>query len=106
MSSKKDKIKLIRQRRDAKARPHLEQYAPVWLVNEKSHSDEDTLLFDVVFFHPQYHWVNRRYVYDAFNDVLYYRGQTVITEEEALDLEDQKAYIPAEAINTLDSYGG
>jgi hypothetical protein len=101
-----EKIKRMRNRRDAKALPHLQQYAPVWLVNEESIPQDDALLFNVVFFHPAYGWVNRRYRYDSFNDVLYHKGQTLVTEEYALELEEQTPYISAEAINTINSYGG
>lgn len=107
MAKKKtDKIKLMRQIRDEKVRPHLEQYAPVWLVDEVPLPQDEALRFNVVFYHPRYGWVSRRYRFDAFNKVLYHQGQTRIAEEEALKLADEKPYIPAEAINTVNSYGG
>ena len=108
MAKKQDreKIKLIRGLRDKKVRVHLEQYAPVWLVDEDVLPDDEVVRFNVVFVHPRYGWVNRRYRYDAFNDVLYYQGQTRVTEVEALALEEEKPYIDAEAINTVNSYGG
>jgi hypothetical protein len=102
----RQKRKIMRQRRDEKARPHLEQYAPVWLVDEVFIDEKDLLQFDVVFYHSRYGWVNRRYQFDTFNSVLYHRGQTTISEDEALALEDKAPYISAEAINTVDSYGG
>ena len=101
-----DKIERMRERRDAKVKPHLEQYAPVWLLNEVPILKDDILQFNVVFYHPLYGWVNRRYRFDAFNQVLYHQGQRVIPEEEAFSLEDKKPYIPAETINTVQSYGG
>lgn len=101
-----DKVKLIREKRDAKARPHLEQYAPVWLVDETPIPQDDAILFNVVFYHPKYGWVNRRYRYDAFNDVLYHQGQRLISEAQALEIEEKKPYISAEIINTVNSYGG
>jgi hypothetical protein len=103
---KAEKLKIMRQRRDDKVQPHLEQYAPVWLVHEEPIPQDDALVFNVVFYHPRYGWVNRRYRYDAFNNVLYHRGQTTIGEEEALELEEKKPYISAEMINTINSYGG
>lgn len=96
----------MRQRRDAKVQPHLEQYAPVWMVEEVLMPQDDAIQFNVVFHHPRYGWVNRRYRYDSFNNVLYHKGQTVISEEEALSLEQKSPYIAAETINTVDSYGG
>ncbi len=101
-----EKLKRIRQARDVKARPHLEQYAPVWIVDEEAALDDDAVLFDAVFHHPINGWVKRRYRFDEFNSVLYYFGQTLVSEEKALELEEQKPYIAAEGVNTLDSYGG
>lgn len=99
-----EKINRMRELRDAKARPHLEQYAPVWLIGETV--ENDVLQFNVVFYHPLYHWVNRRYRFDSFNQVLYHQGQTTLSEKEALALTDKKPYLAAETINTVDSYGG
>ncbi|NDJ77865.1 MAG: hypothetical protein GYB65_16570 [Chloroflexi bacterium] len=101
-----EKIDMIRHRRDDKVREHLQQYAPVWLVDEVAMLDNDALQFNVVFYHPRYEWVNRRYRYDAFNDVLYHQGQTRVSESQALEYEDQPPYIDAETINTVNSYGG
>lgn len=106
MAANSPKIDRIRNKRDAKARPHLEQYAPVWIVNEVVLPQDDAIQFNVVFYHPRYGWVNRRYRYDAFNDVLYHKGQNVIGEEEALTLEQRTPYIEADIINTVNSYGG
>lgn len=105
-SENNDKINLMRQLRDAKVREHLEQYAPVWMVDDVPLVEEETLRFNVVFVHSRYGWVNRRYRYDAFTDVLYYHGQRRLREEDILDLFDQEPYIPAETINTLQAYGG
>lgn len=96
----------IRAQRDTKAIPHLQQYAPVWLVDEHPDVTNQAVQFNVIFYHPSYGWVNRRYRYDAFNDVLYHKGQNLEKEERILDLEDQPPYISAESINTLNSYGG
>ncbi len=103
---KSERAKIMRQRRDAKVADHLQQYAPVWLVDEVIMSERDSIRFNVVFYHSYYGWVNRRYRYDAFNNVLYHQGQTLVSEEDALELEDKKPYIEAETINTIDSYGG
>ena len=103
---KKDKIKLMRQLRAQKAKPHLQQYAPVWLVDDNPVADDELVFFNVVFNHPRYGWVNRRYRFDAFDNVLYHSGQTTITEEKALEVEEQTPYVPAELINSVSSYGG
>ncbi|HML20177.1 MAG TPA: hypothetical protein PKD09_00925 [Aggregatilinea sp.] len=99
-------LALIRARRDAKAKPHLTQYAPVWMVGEEFVPDDDAVRFSVVFCHPKYSWVTRRYRFDGYNDVLYYLGEMLLDEDKALDMEITEPYISAEAINTLDSYGG
>jgi hypothetical protein len=101
-----DKLAYIREKRDAKVQPHLAQYAPVWLVEEIPLVQDDAVLFNVVFYHSYYGWVNRRYRFDAFNNVLYHQGQIAISEEEAFALSEKKPYIAAETINTVDSYGG
>lgn len=104
--SQEEKIKIMREARDAKVRDHFEQYAPVWMVKETPQPEEESLLFDVVFYHPQQFWVNRRYRYDAFTDVLYYFGQVPVDEAVSLVIQDQPPYTPAEVINTVNSYGG
>ncbi len=101
------RLQRMRELRDAKVKPHLKQYAPVWMVDEKPDYADEALQFNVVFFHPQYGWVNRRYRFDAFNLVLYHQGQRLVTEDEALrHVAEKRPYIPAETINTVDSYGG
>lgn len=102
-----EKTARMRQLRDEKVKPHLSQYAPVWMVDEVVLPQDDVIQFNVVFYHSYYGWVNRRYRFDAFNKVLYHKGQNVISEDEALlNLEEKPPYIPAETINTVDSYGG
>ena len=92
--------------RDAKVIPHLEQYAPVWIVNEKLIPSDDSIQFNVVFRHSRYGWVNRRYRYDNFNDVLYHKGQKTISEEEAVEIQDSEPYIKATVTDIPNSYGG
>jgi hypothetical protein len=94
------------RKRDAKAIPHLEQYAPVWIVDEKLIPADDSIQFNVVFRHSRYGWVNRRYRYDIFNDVLYHLGQKTISEEDAVDIQDSDAYITATVADTPNAYGG
>ena len=92
--------------RDAKVIPHLEQYAPAWIVNEKLIPAEDSIQFNVVFRHPRYGWVNRRYRYDNFNNVLYHKGQKTISEEEAVEIQDSEPYLTATVTDIPNSYGG
>jgi hypothetical protein len=96
----------LRAERDAKAKPHLQQFAPVWLVDEKVIEKEDALLFNVVFQHNQYGWVNRRYRYDGFNDVLYYRGQVAVSENDAIEIQETEPYIGALVADIPNAYGG
>ena len=84
MNDPDERIRRMRELRDAKAIPHLQQYAPVWLVSETPLLKDDALQFNVVFYHPYYGWVSRRYRFDAFNNVLYHQGQTALSEDEAL----------------------
>ena len=102
----------IVKRRDKKALPHLEQYAPVWMVTEDISLEEEAVQFEVVFQHPhatltgQPAWVRRRYRYDSFNDTLYHKGQVIIDEDEILDLMDSDPYIESVASDMPNSYGG
>lgn len=96
----------ILEKRDQKVIPHLKQYAPVWIVDEVVIEQEDAVQFNVVFRHNLYQWVNRRYRYDAFNDVLYHKGQNVIAEDDAVDIQEQEPYISALVPDTPNAYGG
>lgn len=96
----------LREKRDIKAIPHLEQYAPVWLVDEKFISEDNAIQFNVIFQHAQYAWVNRRYRYDGFNNVLYLKGQTMIDEGTLAALQEQEPYIAITVADIPNSYGG
>jgi hypothetical protein len=96
----------IKKRRDARAKPHLEQYAPVWLAEEKLATEDDAIMFNVIFQHNLYGWVSRRYRYDSFNDVLYHKGQIAISEDEALDMQQQEPYVSAMVTDIPNAYGG
>jgi hypothetical protein len=96
----------IRKRRDAKTIPHLRQYAPVWLESESLTRNKDTVIFNVVFQHPTYGWVSRRYQYDSFNDVLYHQGQRTLDEQEALSAIAAAPYVDAIQSTVRNSYGG
>ena len=96
----------LRAKRDAKAKPHLNQYAPVWIIDEKTISADEAIQFNVMFQHPEYGWVNRRYRYDGFNDVLYHKGQTLMNESEILSVQDKEPYIAVTVADIPNSYGG
>ncbi|MDZ4770407.1 MAG: hypothetical protein SGJ24_14880 [Chloroflexota bacterium] len=94
------------QRRDAKAQPHLQQYAPVWIVDQKIIAEDEAVQFNAVFQHPSYGWVSRRYRFDGFNDVLYHKGQTLLGEEQVLALEENEPYVRATVTDIPNAYGG
>lgn len=97
---------IIRQRRDAKVKHHVAQYAPVWLINEEFLLDDNAVMFNIVFQHNLYGWVSRRYRYDAFNDVLYHKGQNLMSEDEALEIQEAGPYVDTFIADVPNSYGG
>ena len=96
----------LRQQRDAKAIPHLQQYAPVWIIDEKVIEEDESLQFNTMFHHVLYGWVNRRYKYDGFNNVLYHKGQTLLSEGDAVEYQGEEPYIETTVANIPNSYGG
>lgn len=101
-----ERIVAIAAQRDKKAHDHLSQYAPIWLLGEKPLPEEDSVQFEVVFLHPLYGWVKRRYYYDAFQDTLYHKGQIAFDEEKALELDPSDAFLKPSIVNPIESYGG
>ncbi len=99
-------VELLLKRRDDATRTHLEQYAPVWIVDQKVIEEDEAVQFNVVFQHKLYGWVNRRYRYDGFNDVLYHKGQHVISEDKAVEVQAGEPYIAAVVNDMPNSYGG
>lgn len=106
MQSLDEKKNIMREKRDAKVRDHLLQYAPVWIVKEDFVIDEDAIMFEVVFLHPQYDWMKRRYRFDSYNNVLYHMGQTPFPEEQAYEIQQNPPYLETTSQNTVNSYGG
>lgn len=96
----------VKHRRDLKAREHLGQYAPIWLIDEKFFDEDEALQFNVVFQHNLYGWVSRRYRYDGFNDVLYHKGQTTISEEKSIEIQQQEPYLAGQITDMPNAYGG
>lgn len=102
----------LRGKRDQKVIPHLEQYAPVWIIDEQVLLEQEAIQFNVLFQHPhaglggKSAWVSRRYRYDAFNNVLYHKGQTVLSEDEALELTMKEPFISSIVVDIPNSYGG
>jgi hypothetical protein len=96
----------LRQRRDEKVIPHLAQYAPIWLTEEKILSGEEAIQFDAVFQHNLYGWVKRRYRFDGFNNVLYHKGQTTLSEADVLKVQEKEPYIAVAVPDIPNAYGG
>lgn len=97
---------LLLKKRDAKVKPHLEQYAPVWLIDEVVIAEDEAVQFNVIFQHNLYGWVSRRYRFDGFNNVLYHMGQTLMSEEEAVEIQAQEPYITQLVTDIPNAYGG
>ena len=96
----------LRRLRDEKALPHLQQYAPVWIISEDVQAPDEAIQFHVLFQHSAHGWVNRRYRYDGFNNTLYHKGQTLVAEDEALDWMVAEPYIEAAVNDIPNAYGG
>ena len=102
----KQKIKIMLEKRDQRVVEHLAQYAPVWLENDQPIPEEDAVQFTVVFTHPRYGWVKRRYHFDSYSGVLYHKGQVVLDEDKVLAVTGEKPYLEARGSNPVNSYGG
>ncbi|MFN8529645.1 MAG: hypothetical protein U0670_13630 [Anaerolineae bacterium] len=101
-----DNVQALLKKRDEKVRSHLDQYAPVWIVDEKIIAEDEAVQFNVVFQHKLYGWVNRRYRFDGFNEVLYHKGQQTIGEDAALEVQSKEPYLAAVSNDVPGSYGG
>ena len=99
------KAELVKKR-DAKVIPHLKQYAPVWITEEKIIEEEEAIQFNIVFNHNQYGWITRRYRYDGANNVLYHKGQTQVDEADMIAYEAESPYINTTVANIPNAYGG
>lgn len=93
MTTAKDEIL---RRRDSKVRTALTEAAPCWLIGEQVREGEDSVLFNLVYEHRTAGWINERFKYDAFADVLYHMGSKTIPETELIQIMDQTPYIDAD----------
>jgi hypothetical protein len=101
-----DISQIILEKRNTKVESHLIQYAPVWIIDQNVSPSDETVLFDAVFQHNQYDWVRRRYRYDAYNDVLYYKGEVKLSESEVLAIQEQDPFLVSTVANIPNAYGG
>lgn len=97
---------ILLKKRDEKVVPVLEQFAPVWITEEKVISKEEAVQFNVLFMHKLYGWVTRRYRFDGFNDVLYYLGQNRIAEDLAVEVQMSDPYILVDVEDVSNTNGG
>ena len=96
----------LKAKRDKKAVPHLQQYAPVWILDEQIFEEDEAIQFNVLFQHNTHGWINRRYRYDGFNNTLYHKGQTPMEEDDAVEYMENDPYIEATVTDIPNSYGG
>lgn len=89
-------LEQVQQMRDAKIRGALGALAPIWLVKEEFRPREDALIFHLVYNDQSYGWMNRAYKYDAFNNVLYHMGWHLISEDDAVAIQDLPPHIDGE----------
>ena len=83
-------------RRDKKIRTAMGHIGPIWLLNDEYRPIEESCLYDLVFPNSVDGWVQCRYKYDAFNDVLYHMGERRLTETEALVIQETEPYFSGE----------
>jgi len=83
----------MRVKRDEKIQTTFSDFAPVWLVNDDYHPRDDTVVFNLIYCHPVHGWIDQHCKYDAMADVLYHMGETRISEETVLQLQDQEPLI-------------
>jgi hypothetical protein len=84
------------QRRDDKIRHAMNGVTPLWLIHDDYRAPEESFFFDLVYQHSIYGWIQQRFKYDAFNDVLYHFGQSALNEADALAVQDTPPYIEGE----------
>jgi hypothetical protein len=94
------------EKRDTKTKPHLKQFAPVWLMDDRFVEEDNSIHFKVVFRHNNYGWVSRHYRYDSFNDVLYHEGQNAVDENDTLEIQSEVPYINTTVADIPNAYGG
>lgn len=83
------------KRRNEKVRRAI-NVTPIWMVFDEFRAAEESFYFDLVYQHSMYGWIQQRFKYDAFNDVLYHFGQKQISEQHALEIQDTTPYIEGE----------
>jgi hypothetical protein len=83
-------------KRDAKVHATMQNLAPLWLAGEEFRAREDSLIFSLIYQSPIDGWVQERFKYDAFNDVLYHMGMKLLTEADIFQILDQEPWLADE----------
>src|SRR5258708_37269954 len=83
----------MREGRDEKIRGAFSDMAPLWLLNEDYHPQEDSFTFNLIYKHPVHGWINERCKYDGVTDVLYPLGEIRISEDQLLQLHEKEPFI-------------
>ncbi len=87
---------VMNAQREQKIRGAMEQWAPIWLIDDEYRPREDGLVFSLVYQHPIYGWVKHHFKYDGFNDVLYHMGEARLNEDSTFAIQEQEPFIPGE----------
>jgi len=83
----------LKRRRNDKVSVVVRPARPAWIVDVKEIPESSTLLFDLVYRpRPGDGFYRRRYEYDGESDVLYHRGEQVVSEAEVRALPDEAAF--------------
>ncbi|GEM_PF-254040 len=93
-----------KQRRDQKVKTTMRNNGPIWMLNDEYRDVEESCLFDLVFDNSIYGWVQHRYKYDAFNDVLYHMGEKRISEAEGILAQEQEPYLSGEVATAVPNH--
>jgi hypothetical protein len=80
-------------KRDKKLQTTFYELAPVWLVNDDYHAHDDTFVFNLIYHHPVHGWIDQHCKYDAATDVLYHIGETRLSEETVLQLQEKEPIV-------------
>lgn len=86
-------LERMREGRGEKIRSAFSDSAPVWLLDEEYQAQEDSLVFNLIYFHPVHGWINAHCKYDGVTDVLYPLGEARLSEEQVLEIQDTEPFI-------------
>jgi len=81
-------------------------FAPLWLINDEYHPKVDSFFFNVVYCHPVHGWINQHVRYDTFNDVLYHIGESSVSQEALLLLEENDPFVSGNGTASIPNHPG